>query len=130
MRNLITSRKDWLIEMGLAWFLGAEKISPRDYFRYDLNKKIVEPNLISPDEIEQMEKGVLERSTSHAGSIAALIEAQETQKDAIMYNIHLLVQQSFSKKLHAPNLENVLPAEILKLAERIVDVTCDLKKRK
>ena len=130
MLNLIALRRGWLIKMGLAWFIGSEEISARDYFRYNLEKHLNPPNSYSLEEIQQMEEGVLHRSTSHSGSIASLIEAREAQKDIIMYNIHLLAQQSFSKKLYAPNLENILPSEVVKLAERIVKVKSDLKKRK
>lgn len=115
-----------MTELGLAWWMGKTAITARNFFQLLPFGGKIPSGSVSLEHIQQLEGRLINNSQAGAGDIIALLRQKEQQKDLILANLHLLMDQSIGGNLKIPASEDFLPDEVIDMAKRIVHLRNEL----
>ena len=106
--------------MGLAWWMKKAEISAEQYFFFLPMPSSPSPTVVNPQELEAIEREFTEESAISTSTVGRLLELREQQKNNIFSDLNLALTQCTTKRMLIPKTEDLLPDEILELAEGFV----------
>ena len=106
--------------LGLAWWLKNAEVTAKHFFHYIPMSSAPSCEQISQAEIDSIEQEFSENGSSSSLTLGRLLELREQQKESIFSDLHLLVEQCNSKYIKVPKTENLVPENLLELAEEFI----------
>lgn len=102
--------------MGLAWWLKKAEVSAEQYFFFIPMSSPPSALAVNTQEIEAIERELIEESVITTSTVGHLLELREQQKNNIFSDLNLILSQCKTKQMLIPNSEDLLHDEILELA--------------
>ena len=112
--------------MGFAWRMDSSEVSANSFFKFLPRRHSLNLDIVSNSEIKMIEERILSSgdTISKQSDNSELFRLRELQKDIILNDMVLCVKQSFmnSKQLKIPNSEDLLPSELVDVAQRMIEL--------
>ena len=118
--NFEKSERHWGIEMGLAWWMKKAEISAEQYFFFLPMPSPPSPTWVNPQELEAIEREFTDGSVISTSTVGQLLDLREQQKNNIFSDLNLALTQCTTNRMLIPKSEDLLPNEILDLAQDFV----------
>ena len=118
--NFEKSERHWGIEMGLAWWMKKAEISADQYFFFLPMPLPPSPTVVNPQELEAIEREFTDGSVISTSTVGRLLVLREQQKNNIFSDLNLALTQCTTNRMVIPTSEDLLPDEILELAQDFV----------
>lgn len=106
--------------MGLAWWMKKVEISADQYFFFLPMPSPPSPTLVNPQELEAIEREFTDGSVISTSTVGRLLVLREQQKNNIFSDLNLALTQCTTNRMVIPTSEDLLPDEILELAQDFV----------
>ena len=106
--------------MGLAWWMKNAEVTAKRFFHYLPMTSAPSFEQISQAEIDSIEQEFINAGSSSSTTLGRLLDLREQQKESIFSDLHLLVKQCNNKYIKVPETEDLLPYDLLELAEEFV----------
>jgi len=119
--------------MGFSWWMDSSEISIKGFFKFLPRRHLLNLDIVSNSEIKYLEERIMKSDNmiSNQSDYSELIRLRELQKDIILNDMVLCVEQCFknSRQLETPNSEDLLPLEFIDVAKRVIGLRKKLVER-